>query len=459
MRTRTRTTPARPHILEWQYNPIYGLPKITTSYNSGVSVSTESITDDDSPYRGEKRVLHERYAYDERPATLNNTHRYSRNSPGYPDHPDNFLWNTNAMKIGAIHKAVALRSTHGPNASHLPRLADVPLSVQRSMMEQLLPKVNDGLSMVNFILELKDTRRMFDFRTVERMLRAAGMRSYLSKQWKRFRTQPQAFKESLAQSNLNDYLSWQFGWKPFVGDLFAMYKALEGLSRRLKYLEGHQGKVIRRHRSIDLDVPDLPYGALYSGAIGLMPLYYGGFGPWAGGGDLCYLSRFNTWDYRPRYHATLDYYYTFPQGVFGETRRKIRGFLDALGVKFNPQIIWNAIPFSFVVDWIVDVGGWLRQFSTNDLGMEVVILDSSHSVKWNQVGSITCSAPINYRPGPISNTRYEWEVSVEERSYYERDRWRPALELTDGFTLPTFMQFSLGGALAGTRNKRKFRTG
>jgi hypothetical protein len=327
------------------------------------------------------------------------------------------------------------------------------------MMEQLLPKVNDGVSVGNFVLELKDLRRMFDFQTVEKLLYVCGLTSQLARKWRRWKTLPQSFQNNPIQTISNDYLNWNFGWKPFVGDLFAMYKALKGLGKRLDYLERHQGRVLRRRRGIYLDVPDLPGGVLWSGYQIQMWQHYGP----SGNGqeyDAAYIRRDNSYDYQPRYQATIDYTYTFPQGVFGETRRKIRGFLDSLGFKLDASIVWNAIPFSFVVDWIIDVGGWLRQFSTSDLGMEVVIHDASHSVKWAQVASVTCTMPINDRPAFSGSLHsYTWEVSVEERYYYERARWRPSLELTDGFNLPSFMQFSLGGALAGTRNKKKFRSG
>jgi hypothetical protein len=39
---------------------------------------------------------------------------------------------------------------------------------------------------------------------------------------------------------------------------------------------------------------------------------------------------------------------------------EIKGFCAAFGLAFDPQIIWDAIPFSFVVDWFWQVGDWLH---------------------------------------------------------------------------------------------------
>jgi hypothetical protein len=49
------------------------------------------------------------------------------------------------------------------------------------------------------------------------------------------------------------------------------------------------------------------------------------------------------------------------------------GYLDALGVSVNPQVLWNAIPWSFVVDWVVDIGQFLSQFNRRTLEPTTVI--------------------------------------------------------------------------------------
>jgi hypothetical protein len=60
---------------------------------------------------------------------------------------------------------------------------------------------------------------------------------------------------------------------------------------------------------------------------------------------------------------------------------KLRAFLDALGVNSNPQILWNAIPFTFLVDWVVNVSGFLRQFRVPNVTFQIEILDFCHSAK------------------------------------------------------------------------------
>jgi hypothetical protein len=294
-----------------------------------------NMTDNPTPFTGvEKDVTHDFKVEIQGPLDV-------VSSDWYVSDPSYWTRNTNYpfMKLlTGIRSSPTLRDAWNPLPEGQPTLADVPQAVKQRCLDRMMPKVNDGVSLINFLIELKDLRRMFDFQTVEKLLYVCGLTSQLARKWRRWKTLPQSFQNNPIQTISNDYLNWNFGWKPFVGDLFAMYKALKGLGKRLDYLERHQGRVLRRRRGIYLDVPDLPGGVLWSGYQIQMWQHYGP----SGNGqeyDAAYIRRDNSYDYQPRYQATIDYTYTFPQGVFGETRRKIRGFLDSLGFKLDASIL------------------------------------------------------------------------------------------------------------------------
>jgi hypothetical protein len=301
----------------------------------------------------------------------------------------------------------------------------------------MLPRVNDGLSLINFILELKDLRRMFDWKSVDKLL------------YKRLNKMPRRVlkPEDLTSKDLaGDFLNYQFGWRPFVGDLIAMWKAFRGLSKRLDYLEANAGKLIRRNSSYDIvDGIDLPAWESLYGPIG---------GVWGGdpiryyGSDLPHVTQVARWVYKPRLHATLVYHYTLPR--VSEIRRKIRGYLDAFGVRLDPSIIWNAIPLSFVVDWVLDVGGFLRRFTPNDLGMEVSVHDASYSLKYHMVSDTNVSSPTDTH-GVLPAISSETVCQYTHR-YYERVPWIPNL-FSVSSQLPSGMQYALGGALGISRER------
>jgi hypothetical protein len=69
------------------------------------------------------------------------------------------------------------------------------------------------------------------------------------------------------------------------------------------------------------------------------------------------------------------------------------GVMDSLGLNFNPNIIWDATRFSFVVDWFIKVSPFIRQFQQTLLSPEVVahICVHSRKTKVRVKGEITSS--------------------------------------------------------------------
>jgi hypothetical protein len=47
--------------------------------------------------------------------------------------------------------------------------------------------------------------------------------------------------------------------------------------------------------------------------------------------------------------------------------------LERLGVTPDPAIVWNAIPLSFILDWVYPVGEWLHNRRFTMIDMNIVI--------------------------------------------------------------------------------------
>jgi hypothetical protein len=125
----------------------------------------------------------------------------------------------------------------------------------------------------------------------------------------------------------------------------------------------------------------------------------------------------------------MRYTYTIPE--IDSEYAKLKGVLDLIGLKANLSIIWEAIPFSFVVDWFVSVDDFLRQFDTNYLESVVTILDFCYSIKSVEV----CDFLV--WPRPAEGGGYTNTATVETRIYNRRrtlpDHQIYGLELVDGF--------------------------
>lgn len=211
-------------------------------------------------------------------------------------------------------------------------------------MFQMQPKIRQRLSLGNFLYELRDFRRMFQFWFARR---------------------------GLLRNIANGILNYKFGWKPFLSDVVAMLNGLLSFHRELKKLIAELGTVVDRHwrfrvrdagyvleQVFDYDpgnplpvyqaVPDETERSWLS-EHGFIPIPYYLYG---------YKRRFvlekAQW---ANYAMRCSYVSPTLHSVFNEAW----AFLDAFGVNWDPAVIWNAIPFSFVVDWFFDVGLWMSR--------------------------------------------------------------------------------------------------
>jgi hypothetical protein len=61
--------------------------------------------------------------------------------------------------------------------------------------------------------------------------------------------------------------------------------------------------------------------------------------------------------------------------------KSLRAVLDTIGFELNPRIIWDALPFTFVLDWFFDVGSFLGNFKIDTLELPIEYVDSAVSYK------------------------------------------------------------------------------
>jgi hypothetical protein len=135
-----------------------------------------------------------------------------------------------------------------------------------------------------------------------------------------------------------------------------------------------------------------------------------------------------------RFQATVEYSYRMLEGSYKDLL--VRGIIDYNGLTLSPQTIWNAIPWSFVVDWIVGVGPWLSQFTGRQLDIVTHIGRAGWSVKVTRQVSLSSSLT-----GPVAN----WF----EESYSRTPQSPPLIDSlrTSGINLK---EFTLGSALGIT---------
>jgi hypothetical protein len=234
------------------------------------------------------------------------------------------------------------------------------------------PGIPPKLSLLNALYELKDFKSLP--RTIAKM-KGIAPKGKLS-------------LRRILKASADVNLQWQFNVRSLLQDIINLENALvQTRSMIQKIIDDAGGKQMKRiaydlrnvYKDSNTTSANIGYGT------------QGGFSQPDEIAGACRAHRIVTYT-SAVFKAQLEYEYTLPAGR--EIILFINGYLDALGVNLNPQIIWNAIPWSFVIDWVIGVNRWLGNLKQTNLGLKTVIhrwcwsVDVSRIIKtYKTVGS------------------------------------------------------------------------
>jgi hypothetical protein len=157
----------------------------------------------------------------------------------------------------------------------------------------------------------------------------------------------------LVKNLASNYLALKFGLLPDIGDLQAAAKMLLDFKHKLESFQSFIGQENRTRTNL----------------VATNTTKFGSVVP--AGSCLTY------------WHGSLDqevnafiYYRPLPILALNDMDRTIRGLMSVGGVELNPRIVWDAIPFTFVVDWFVNIGKILERYKLSALELPIVYTDS-----------------------------------------------------------------------------------
>lgn len=301
-------------------------------------------------------------------------------------------------------------------------------------MSKMLPSLDSGNSLLNSLFELRDFKRLL--KSVDQ-----AYKGVIHNVMTRREAGKWVFEEawglhpwlSKPQKVSSAYLSWKFAWAPFVREVSNLIETVLSFQKKVKELRRRENQRQQRYWGKTL-------AAVYTGDG-----WTRGATTFSGPGDC----RSSTIRYRRpgetyRVTAVMRYKYKLPPEVH-KAAGQLAGFLDTLGVNANPAIIWNAIPFSFVVDWFYDVGDFLERFTVKNVRPITEITDFSVSVKAKRVLVSDTTMRILYDAAQQADRVIS---TVGESTYYERRLVTPSLwSFNDTPTGISGTQRALSGAL------------
>jgi len=340
-------------------------------------------------------------------------------------------------------------------------------------MAFMYPRINEGTSLVNFILELKDLKAMNPKASLDRMIKGRHKRvgpELLIQLGQRKQSKAQ-FTQELAHRLASGHLTATFGIVPLVGDVVKCWDELKDLEHKLDVLYKYAGRRQARHYRRVLPPGDgsgklAPVSTWSDWSERMVPSLAAwdslasdwNASPAFTRPAVRVVSR-SRWMTRPTYHATCRFKYTLP---VRDAQAEVRAKLEVLGVKLDPSIIWNALPFSFLVDWVVDVSSFLKQFSVDTFPINTRVTQFCHSVVWEKCAEIEVryidnSVWWNKTPAgsasPVDTTERRIQCyDGRRRSYTRIARPVPAMQSVQA-RAPRLREAALAGSLLVTNTK------
>jgi hypothetical protein len=209
-------------------------------------------------------------------------------------------------------------------------------------IEEMTPTMESGFSLGNFLYELKEMKGLVRWWN-------KGRDYFFG--WKNM---PKGFmKTSLSEVTL----SYNYGLRLFILDLIQLAQGLLSVQDRLAKLKAGAGKLQVRRYTEEVGIQELDSGY-----------------QWADGEI-----RQKLWCPGIKYTAVMTYTYQFPE--IDESMEQLYALLDTVGLNLNPQVVWDAIPYTFVVDWFFNVGDFLGQLRKKWIPIQIAIKDFGVSCK------------------------------------------------------------------------------
>lgn len=259
---------------------------------------------------------------------------------------------------------------------NLPDSVVVESLIDRSL-NAMLPGIKPSLSVLNTIAELRDIKSAG--RTIGRINEALGSVERLkealgkSKQVVKLlsgvsrRKLAAASLRSVTQSGADLYLQGQFNVGPLLRDISGLSAAISSARSQLNQLIAGAGRTQKKRFRISLR--DHYVNSNQSRSLPLPTFFVPAM-------TTC--QRQVTYP-TAMFCATMEYAYRMPYLLPVEDYLSA-AVHDVLGANWNPSILWNAVPWTFVVDWVFGVSRWLDQFKTRNIEPVVSISRYGYSI-------------------------------------------------------------------------------
>lgn len=169
------------------------------------------------------------------------------------------------------------------------------------------------------------------------------------------------------------FLNWQFGWKPIISDIRAFLKSAETVRNRIKYLKSIYEKPTPLHFGVsNFFQPEITPRDTQNARLSAHQLAT----VWE---DFGLTSEVRLTSYRCEWNSTIVVYSTVTG--LDAADAFLHGMLANLGFLNGAKIVWNALPWSWLIEWFVNLDRFLDSYMDKPFKGEIRVLSSGTSLK------------------------------------------------------------------------------
>jgi len=155
----------------------------------------------------------------------------------------------------------------------------------------------------------------------------------------------------------SQFLNYEFGWKPFVKDLIKMYETSNRMENHLRFVENNQAKWLTRGGIIKNELTTTSSQMTFKSYPALVSWFYSqNPGPCT----KSVITRDTIW-----FKARMKYF--VPDLNVGSSRNiwNSRLVRHMYGLTLTPSLAWELIPFTWLQDWVINIGDVISNYSNS----------------------------------------------------------------------------------------------
>jgi len=155
----------------------------------------------------------------------------------------------------------------------------------------------------------------------------------------------------------NEYLNWEFGWKPMIADVKKWIRAARHGDQLWEQYLRDSGRRVRRHYNF-------PETKVVSESSDVRPPSPHIVTPiWQGGVTNFTTIRRETVTRKSWFSGSFTYHADVDLDVLRTWKGHIQRLQKLYGVKITPDVLWNLAPWSWAVDWFSNTGDVITNIS------------------------------------------------------------------------------------------------